>query len=119
MDSTARPARRLPWLPLPRARQGGPPLANPVNWLAPQSISFATLQTAGGAFNDYQASFSTGASGGAIGQQLVAVLMSQANPGMNNPIGFDNVRVDVVPEPASIMLLALGSLLALGRARRS
>jgi hypothetical protein len=97
---------------------GDTDLANPANWLASQSIDFATLQAAGGAFNDYQAGFSTGDSGGAIGQQLVAVLMSQDNSGMNNPIGFDNVRVSVVPEPVSVTLFVLGGLVALGRARR-
>jgi HpiC1 cyclase len=69
-------------------------LANPANWLASEFIDFGTLTTAGNTFNDYQASFITGASGGAIGQQLVVVLMSEDNVGFNNPIGFDNVRVD-------------------------
>lgn len=97
---------------------GDTDLAMPANWLASTSIDFATLQANGGAFNDFTASFSTGAAGGAIGQQLVAVLMLE-DTGMNNPIGFDNVRVDVIPEPMSIMLLAFGSLVGLGRARRS
>ncbi len=69
-------------------------LVNPTNWLASQSIDFTTLQTVGNAYADYQASFATGSSGGGVGQQLVVVLMSQDNPGLNNPIGFDNVRVD-------------------------
>jgi HpiC1 cyclase/PEP-CTERM motif len=98
---------------------GDTDLANPANWLASQHIDFATLQAAGSVFTDYQAGFTTGASGGAIGQQLVAVLMSENNPGVNNPIDFDNVRVDaVVPEPTSMLLLAVGSLLALAGARR-
>jgi HpiC1 cyclase/PEP-CTERM motif len=98
---------------------GDTDLANPANWLASQHIDFATLQAAGGMFNDYQTNFTTGALGGAIGQQLVAVLMSDDNPGANNPIDFDNVRVSTVPEPASVLLLAIGSLLALARVRRS
>jgi hypothetical protein len=69
-------------------------LADPANWLAFQAIDFATLQSAGNAFDDYQASFATAGSGGGIGQQLVVVLMSEDNPGFSNPIGFDNVRVD-------------------------
>ena len=79
---------------VPSGTPGDVNLANPANWLASQSIDFATLQSVGNAFADYQASFTTGASGGAIGQQLVAVLMSQDNAGFNNPIGFDNVRVN-------------------------
>ena len=79
---------------VPSATPGDVNLANPANWLASQQIDFATLQTVGNAFADYQASFITGASGGAIGQQLVVVLMSQDNPGFNNPIAFDNVRLD-------------------------
>ncbi len=104
---------------VPSGLAGDVNLANSANWLASNAISFATLQAAGGAFNDYQASFSTGAAGGAIGQELVVVLMSQDNPGSNNPIGFDNVRVDAapVPEPAACSLLALGGLL-LRRVRR-
>ena len=98
---------------------GDPGLADPNNWLASQYIDFTTLSTAGSVFTDYQASFDSGALGGAIGQELVAVLVSEDNPGMNNPIGFDNVRVDVVPEPTSVFLLAIGSLVALGRPRRS
>ena len=69
-------------------------LANPANWLASESIDFATLQSVGNAFADYQITFTTGSSGGGVGQQLVAVLMSQDNPGSNNPIAFDNVRVN-------------------------
>jgi hypothetical protein len=73
---------------------GDPALADPANWLASHHIDFATLQTVGNAFADYQASFITGASGGAIGQQLAVILMSEDNPGLNNPIAFDNVRLD-------------------------
>lgn len=69
-------------------------LINPANWLASQAIPFSTLQSVGNAFADYQISFTTGSSGGGVGQQLVVVLMSQDNPGSNNPIGFDNVRVN-------------------------
>jgi hypothetical protein len=69
-------------------------LANPTNWRASQAIDFTTLQSVGNAFADYQISFTTGSSGGGVGQQLVAILMSQDNPGFNNPIGFDNVRVN-------------------------
>jgi HpiC1 cyclase/PEP-CTERM motif len=98
---------------------GDTDLANPANWLASNSIDFATLSAAGGMFNDYQASFSTGAAGGAIGQQLVVVLMSQNNAGASNPIDFENVRLEaVVPEPASLLMLAIGGVLALGCVRR-
>jgi hypothetical protein len=69
-------------------------LADPSTWVASTHIEFSTLQTVGNAFADYQASFITGASGGPIGQQLVVVLASDDNPGLNNPIAFDNVRVD-------------------------
>lgn len=69
-------------------------LADPANWFASQTISFATLQSVGNAFANYQISFTTGASGGAIGRQLVVVLKSEDNPGFNNPIAFDNIRVD-------------------------
>jgi hypothetical protein len=69
-------------------------LINQANWLASQAIPFSTLQSVGNAFADYQISFTTGSSGGGVGQQLVVVLMSQDNPGSNNPIGFDNVRVN-------------------------
>jgi hypothetical protein len=69
-------------------------LANPANWLVSQSIAFSTLQSVGNAFADYQITFNTGSSGGGVGGQLVAVLMSQDNPGSNNPIAFDNVRVN-------------------------
>jgi hypothetical protein len=94
---------------------GDADLADPANWLASQAIDFATLSANGGAFNDLQASFNSGPSGGAIGQQLVAVLMSEDNPGSSNPIGFDNVRVDVVPEPGSILLCAVSGLFAFTR----
>jgi hypothetical protein len=70
-------------------------LADPANWFASQTIDFATLQSVGNAFDDYQISFTTGASGGAIGRQLVVVLKSEDNPGINNPIAFDNIRVDI------------------------
>jgi hypothetical protein len=79
---------------VPSGTPGDINLANPANWLASRYIDFATLQTVGNAFADYQASFISGASGGAIGQQLVAVLVSENNAGFNNPIGFDNVRLD-------------------------
>jgi len=79
---------------VPSGTAGDIELANPANWLASQAIDFATLQSVGNAFANYQTSFTTGASGGAIGRQLVAILMSQDNPGFNNPIGFDNVRVN-------------------------
>jgi hypothetical protein len=69
-------------------------LDDSTNWLASQTIDFATLQSVGNAFDDYQISFSTGSSGGAVGQQLVVVLKSEDNPGFNNPIAFDNIRVD-------------------------
>jgi HpiC1 cyclase len=79
---------------VPSGTPGDINLLNPANWLASKPIDFATLQGVGNAYADYQTSFTTGTSGGAIGQQLVAVLMSQDNPGFNNPIGFDNVRVN-------------------------
>jgi hypothetical protein len=107
---------------VPSGLAGDVNLANSANWLASHAISFAALQAAGGAFNDYQASFSTAAAGGAIGQELVVVLVSQDNPGSNNPIGFDNVRVDAapVPEPAACALAALGAGLVLRlRTKRS
>jgi hypothetical protein len=103
---------------VPSGTAGDTALANPANWLASQHVDFATLQSSGSVFTDYQASFSTGASGGAVGQQLVAVLMSDNNQGFNNPIGFDNVRVDVIPEPASMLMAAMGGLLALLGIRR-
>ncbi len=103
---------------VPSGTAGDTALAMPANWLASQHIDFATLQAQGGMFKDYQATFNTGASGGAIGQQLVAVLMSDNNMGFNNPIGFDNVRVNVVPEPTSVLVAALGGLLALAGIRR-
>ncbi len=79
---------------VPSATPGDPALADPANWLASNHIDFATLQTVGNAFANYQASFITGPSGGAIGQQLAIVLMSDNNVGFNNPIAFDNVRLD-------------------------
>lgn len=79
---------------VPSGTLGDLDLANPANWLASESIDFATLDGVGNAFADYQASFITGSSGGGVGQELVVVLMSEDNPGFNNPIGFDNVRVD-------------------------
>ena len=93
-------------------------LANNANWLASNAIPFSSLTPAG--FNDYTATFTTGSSGGAIGQQLVAVLQSANNPGFNNPIAFDNVRLDAtpVPEPAAWTLLAIGGLI-MRRLRRS
>ena len=73
---------------------GDPALSDPANWLASRQIDFSTLQSVGNSFADYQASFITGPSGGAVGRQLAVVLMSQDNPGLNNPIAFDNVRLD-------------------------
>jgi hypothetical protein len=104
---------------VPSGVAGDANLASPANWLASNSIPFSSLVPAG--FKDYQATFTTGASGGAIGQQLVVVLMSQNNPGSNNPIGFDNVRVDAkaVPEPTAYMLMAWGGLCVRRRVRRS
>jgi hypothetical protein len=79
---------------VPSGTPGDVGLIDPLNWLASQAIDFSTLQSVGNAFADYQISFTSGASGGGVGQQLVAVLMSQDNPGFNNPIAFDNVRVN-------------------------
>ena len=121
VGSTASTAPRRATIALasvPAGTAGDTALANPANWLASQHIDFATLQSVGSMFKDYQASFSAGASGGAIGQQLVAVLMSDNNQGSNNPIGFDNVRVSVIPEPASALLVALSGLLALIAVRK-
>ncbi len=78
----------------PSGVAGDVALLDPASWIASTQIEFSTLQTVGNAFADYQASFITGPSGGPIGQQLVVVLKSDDNPGLNNPIAFDNVRVD-------------------------
>jgi hypothetical protein len=103
---------------VPSGVAGDVALATPGNWLASNVIPFSSLVPAG--FNDYQATFTTGLAGGAIGQQLVAVLQSVNNPGMNNPIAFDNVRLDAtpVPEPATWSLVALAGLMV-RRLRRS
>lgn len=76
-------------------------------------------------WQNFQASYSTGASGGVVGQNLILkAVQSDAHPGSggtNDEYAFmDNVRLwsEPVPEPVTMSLLGLGSLMLLRRRRR-
>jgi hypothetical protein len=53
--------------------------------------------------------YTTGAAGPEIGKQLIVRLGAGADGGVSD-IWFDNFSASVVPEPASLVLLALGGL---------
>ena len=60
-----------------------------------------------GEWAEYTATYAVGAADAAIGSNLV-VLMDNPTTGWLN---MDNVRLDVVPEPATMVLLGLGGLM--------
>lgn len=71
-----------------------------------------------GSFQDYSVTFSTGASGGVVGQALTADIGYVATS--NSGIMMDNVRLDAssVPEPATLGVLLVGGVALMGRRRR-
>lgn len=96
---------------------GDPGLTNSASWGNSLHVDYAN-SPAVGTFGDYTVSFTTGASGGAVGQSLFVLLGSDANTGsFANPIDYDDVRLTAVPEP-SVIALAMGGLVMLAFGRR-
>jgi len=94
-----------------------PGLTNSSSWAASLHTDYAG-SPAVGTYADFTASFTTGAADPSIGQSLFIVLGSDVFTG-NNPIDFDNVRLDAspVPEPAAFSLVTMGAF-ALSLMRR-
>ncbi|MEO0476664.1 MAG: PEP-CTERM sorting domain-containing protein, partial [Planctomycetota bacterium] len=73
------------------------------------------------AWEDFEVSFT--ATAGQAGESLVIGLGAGSNiangaGGFNSNVAFDNVRLEAVPEPGSLALLALGGLF-MSRRRRN
>jgi hypothetical protein len=93
-------------------------LTSPSSWGSSLHTDFAG-SPAVGTYADFTTSFSTGAADPSIGQSLFILLGSDTFAG-NNPIDFDNVRLDAspVPEPAVLSLASIGGLAVLLMRRR-
>jgi hypothetical protein len=85
------------------------------------SLATATGSTApggDGTFADVSLVFTTGATHPQLGQALAIVLGSTENGQVQ--VDYDNVRLDVVPEPSTALLVALGLIgLGLGAPRKA